>query len=167
MEMLTFKQFTEKHCWKGYVKRGMKKKGDKLVNNCVKEDNDNRPILGVVENIEIIGIGSCKAKIDSGNEAYNVLHGTDVVIGKDSFTCVTLDEKKITKPLLNTIQINIGSGIKEDRPVTTFDIVLGNITYKDVPFSISDRTENDEKVLVGEPFISELNALIDVDKTVD
>jgi hypothetical protein len=27
----------KKACWKGYKKKGMKKKGDKMVNNCVKE----------------------------------------------------------------------------------------------------------------------------------
>jgi len=27
----------KKACWKGYEKKGMKKKGDKMVNNCVKE----------------------------------------------------------------------------------------------------------------------------------
>lgn len=26
-------------CWKGYVKKGMKKKGKKLVPNCVKSNN--------------------------------------------------------------------------------------------------------------------------------
>ena len=165
MEMLTFKQFLdEKHCWKGYVKRGMKKKGNRMVNNCVKEDTENRPILGVVEEMIIDGVGKCLAKIDSGNEAYNVLHGVDVVIGDKEFTCTTLNDKQIRKPLISTIQINIGSGIKEERPVTTFDIVLDGKTYKNIPFSISDRTENEEKVLVGEPFIRDLNALIDVDK---
>ena len=163
--MLTFKQFLdEKHCWKGYVKRGMKKKGNRMVNNCVKEDTENRPILGVVEEMIIDGVGKCLAKIDSGNEAYNVLHGVDIVMGDKEFTCTTLDEKQIRKPLISTIQINIGSGIKEERPVTTFDIVLDGKTYKNIPFSISDRTENEEKVLVGEPFIRDLNALIDVDK---
>ena len=165
MEMLTFKQFLdEKHCWKGYVKRGMKKKGGRMVNNCVKEDTEDRPILGVIEDITIDGVGNCTAKIDSGNEAYNVLHGVDVVIGNKEFTCTTIDNKQIRKPLIDTIQINIGSGIKEERPVTTFDIILRGVTYKNVPFSISDRAENEEKVLVGEPFVRELNALIDVDK---
>ncbi len=27
----------EKPCWDGYVKDGMKKKGDRMVNNCVKK----------------------------------------------------------------------------------------------------------------------------------
>jgi hypothetical protein len=42
------------------------------------KDFYNKPILGVNEYIDINGIGLLKAKIDSGNEAYNVLHGVDV-----------------------------------------------------------------------------------------
>lgn len=39
--MKTFKQFLERDgCWDGYKKVGMKKKGDKMVPNCVPEDNE-------------------------------------------------------------------------------------------------------------------------------
>ena len=30
-------------CWDGFVKRGMKKKGDRMVNNCVKSDGPSKP----------------------------------------------------------------------------------------------------------------------------
>jgi len=39
-EGLTFQQFQEK-CWQGYKKEGMKKKGDKVVPNCVPEQVTN------------------------------------------------------------------------------------------------------------------------------
>lgn len=35
--MKTFKEYVEEACWKGYKKVGMKKKGDKMVPNCVKK----------------------------------------------------------------------------------------------------------------------------------
>jgi hypothetical protein len=35
--MKTFKQYVEA-CWTGYTAKGMKKKGDRMVPNCVKED---------------------------------------------------------------------------------------------------------------------------------
>jgi len=35
--MKTFKQYTEA-CWTGYAAKGMKKKGNHMVPNCVKED---------------------------------------------------------------------------------------------------------------------------------
>ena len=44
----SFDENEEKACWKGYKKKGMKKKGDKIVNNCVKESNS---ILNFLEAI--------------------------------------------------------------------------------------------------------------------
>lgn len=44
----SFDENEEKACWKGYKKEGMKKKGDKIVNNCVKESNS---ILNFLEAI--------------------------------------------------------------------------------------------------------------------
>lgn len=171
--MLTFKQYiTEKRClkcWKGYARRGMKKKGSKMVNNCVKikEDTETRPILGVTEYITIDGIGSVVAKIDSGNEAYNVLHGVDIERnGDDTVTFITIDDKKITLPCTGSIDINIGSGNIESRPTVVLDIILKDKHYKDVTFSIADRADNEQQVLVGEPFIKRLNALVDVKRSV-
>jgi len=168
MEMLTFKQYClEKHCWKGYVKRGMKKKGNRMVNNCVKEEHENRPILGVTEYITIDGIGSVVAKIDSGNEAYNVLHGVDIEDnGDDTVTFTTINDKKITLPRTGRIDINIGSGNIETRPTVVLDIILRDTPYKGVTFSIADRADNEQQVLIGEPFIERLNALVDVKRSV-
>lgn len=166
MEMLTFKQFiNEIHCWKGYTKRGTKKKGGKTVNNCVKikEDTENRPILGVTEYITIDGIGSVIAKIDSGNEAYNVLHGVNIKHNSDdTITFTTINDKKITLPCTGNIDINIGSGNIESRPTVILNIILKNKHYNGVTFSIADRADNEQQVLIGEPFIERLNALIDV-----
>jgi hypothetical protein len=70
---------------------------------------ENRPILGVTEYITIDGIGSVVAKIDSGNEAYNVLHGVDIEdSGDDTLTFTTINDKKITLPRTGSIDINIG-----------------------------------------------------------
>ena len=39
LNMMSFKQFSEA-CWDGYKKIGMKKKGNKMVPNCVPVDED-------------------------------------------------------------------------------------------------------------------------------
>ena len=36
--MLSYKEFLDEACWKGYKKLGMKKKGNKMVPNCVPEE---------------------------------------------------------------------------------------------------------------------------------
>jgi stalled ribosome alternative rescue factor ArfA len=38
----------KKACWKGYKKQGMKKKGDKKVNNCVKESSEIYKFVGCI-----------------------------------------------------------------------------------------------------------------------
>ena len=167
--MLTFKQFVnEKQCWKGYVRRGMKKKGNRMVNNCVKEDVSTRPaglprpILGVTEIIDIEGIGEVEAKIDSGNEAYNVLLGLDIRQQGDKINFTTVGDKRLTLPMTGSIDINIGSGNIESRPTVELNFTLQGKYYTGVTFSLADRVQNDQPVLIGEPFVKQINALIDV-----
>jgi len=124
----------------------------------------NKPVFGVTEFIDIDGIGRLRAKIDSGNEAYNVLHGVDVTEDNESVSFTTVDSKRIRAQKAGDIKIHIGSGVKEDRPIVKLDININGEKYKDVPFSIADRTENEDPILVGEPFLKKLNAVIDVNK---
>lgn len=163
MEMLTFKRYINEKCWKGYKQKGTKRKGKRIVPNCVKEDY-TRIILGVVEPIDIKGIGSVEAKIDSGNEAHNVLHGINIDNSGDKITFTTIDNKRITLSKTGTIDINIGSGNIEHRPTVVLSFILKGQLYRDVTFSIADRAENEQQVLIGEPFIKMINALIDVKK---
>lgn len=123
-----------------------------------------KPVFGVNEVIEIDGIGKLKAKVDSGNEAYNVLHGVDISEEGENVTFTTVDNKRITKPKSGSITIHIGSGVKEERPTVDLDIKVDGKAYKGVTFSIADRTENEDPILVGEPFLKKLNAVIDVNK---
>jgi hypothetical protein len=46
------------------------------------------------------------------------------------------------------------------------DISIDGKMYKGVPFSVADRSENEDPILVGEPFLKKLNAIIDVNKPV-
>lgn len=123
-----------------------------------------KPVFGVNELIEIDGLGKIKAKIDSGNEAYNVIHGVDVSEEGENVSFTTVNNKRMTRPRKGEIKIHIGSGVKEDRPIVLIDIKINGKMYKSVPFSIADRSENEDPILVGEPFLKKLNALIDVNK---
>ena len=70
---------------------------------------------------------------------------------------------RLEKPTEDTIIINIGEGNTVERPVCLFDCVIGGKKFKSIPFSISNRSTNDHKVLIGKDFIkNELDALIDV-----
>lgn len=120
--------------------------------------------MGLIEDIHIHGIGTLKAKTDTGNSAHNVLHG--IVKGEKNgqITFESESGEMITLPYEDAIKIHIGSGNKEHRPVVKLDVSLNGKTYKNVPFSIADRTENEYKVLLGKDFIKANGGIVDVTK---
>jgi hypothetical protein len=120
-------------------------------------------VLGLEELIYVDGVGELSAKLDTGNGAFNVLHGIDIQIKNNRVSFTTVHDKKITKSISDTITINLGAGNTEERPVVLFDVELGNNVFKNIPFSISNRSDNNHKVLIGKTFIEKnLDALIDV-----
>ena len=129
----------------------------------------NKP-LGLIETINFKELGPIEAKIDSGNGAYNVLHGVNLEYsglddnyeGRSHVTFETVDGKTIKKRVIEFIDINIGSGNIEERPVVEFDIEIGDKVYPATKFSIGNREENEYKILVGKDFIEQLGGLIDV-----
>ena len=121
----------------------------------------NKP-LGLIETITFEELGPIEAKIDSGNGAYNVLHGVNIIEDGDEVSFDTVDNKTLKKKLVEHIDINIGSGNIETRPVVLFDIEIGDKKYPSTKFSIGDRKENEYKILVGKDFIEKLGGLIDV-----
>jgi len=123
----------------------------------------NKP-LGLIETISFKELGPVEAKVDSGNGAYNVLHGVNLQYNdnKSNVTFDTVNDKTLTLPIKEFIDINIGSGNIEERPVVEFDIEIGDKKYPATKFSIGDREENEYKILVGKDFIEQLGGLIDV-----
>lgn len=121
--------------------------------------------IGLIEEIQIPELQlNIQAKIDSGNDAYNVLHGENINIQGKIVTFITVDNKQIKKDIKDVININVGAGNTEERPVVLFDIILGNKKFKNVPFSIGNRSDNEYPILIGMPFISKIGALINVNK---
>jgi len=122
-----------------------------------------KQVFGLIEFFDLDGVGKIPAKLDSGNGAYNVLHGVDIQIQGDRVFFRTENGKTLLKDKKGFITINIGEGETKERPVVEFDFRIGNKEFKNIPFSISDRTTNLYKILVGKEFIeNELDALIDV-----
>lgn len=119
-------------------------------------------VIGLIEKIELAGIGSLEAKVDSGNGAYNVLHGEDITKQGDKVTFTTVNGKRIIKDIHDTIQINVGAGHVEERPVVYFRMKFADTEFDNIPFSIGNRSQNQYKVLIGKDFIKQLDALIDV-----
>ena len=121
-----------------------------------------KTVIGLIEEMEIAGLGKIKVKIDSGNGAYNVLHGEDLTQQGSKVSFTTINGKRLIKDIVDTVSINVGAGHVEERPVVKFRIKFAGTEFDDVLFSIGDRSENEYKVLVGKDFIKQLDALIDV-----
>jgi hypothetical protein len=125
-----------------------------------------KTVLGLEETIYIDGVGQLRAKLDTGNGAFNVLHGEDIQQDGEMVRFTTENGVVLEKPISDHITINLGAGNKEDRPVVLFNVKIGNKVFRDIPFSIGNRAENSHKVLIGKLFIqNELDALIDVGLT--
>ena len=127
-------------------------------------------VIGLEEPILIKGVGEIIAKVDSGNGGYNVIHGEDLTVQGDILTFKTVnkdgDDRRVSKKIKETINVNIGGGHIQERPVVELDVQFGGQDYKKIPFSVTDRSGNDNKVLISKDFVGkELDALIDVNKT--
>ena len=122
-----------------------------------------KQVFGLIEFFDLDGVGRIPAKLDSGNGAYNVLHGEDIQIQGDKVFFRTENGKTLLKDKKGEITINVGAGNMEDRPVVEFDFTIGNKQFTNIPFTLSDRSTNLYKILVSKEFIEdELDALIDV-----
>lgn len=121
-------------------------------------------VIGLIEEMDIAGIGTVMAKVDSGNGAFNVLHGEDIDKQGNKVSFTTIGGKRIIKDIKDMITINVGAGNVEERPVVSFRIKFAGTEFDNVPFSIGNRSTNEYKVLVGKDFIKQLDALIDVSK---
>lgn len=121
-----------------------------------------KPTFSEKEPIIIKGIGKYVAKVDSGNDAYCVLHGDDIDINGEDVSFTTDSGKLIKTKLVDTITINVGAGVEEKRPIVLFDITLNGKSYQGVKFSIGNRKDNEEKVLLGLKFLKPLKAKIEL-----
>ena len=85
---LTQAQKVDEACWKGYRAKGMKKKGGKLVPNCVKEGEGYQP------EIEHSKLGDAKKKADKKRESKLPPHLQGDAIGKMKKAFATEEDKK-------------------------------------------------------------------------
>ena len=122
-----------------------------------------KQVLGLIEFFDVDGIGKIPSKLDSGNGAFNVIHGEDIQVQGDKVLFKTVNNKHLMKDKVDDIIINVGAGNTEERPVVEFDLKIGNKEFTKIPFSVGNRTSNLYKILVSKDFIEkELDALIDV-----
>ena len=124
-----------------------------------------KQVLGLIEFFDVNGIGKIPSKLDSGNGAFNVIHGDkdSIQLQGNKVLFKTVNNKHLIKDKIDEIVINTGGGVMDKRNVVEFDFKIGNKEFRNIPFSIGDRSSNLYKILVSKDFIEEhLDALIDV-----
>jgi len=122
-----------------------------------------KQVLGLIEHFDVDGVGKIPSKLDSGNGAYNVIHGEDIQLQGNKVHFLTVNNRRLMKDKVDEIVINVGAGNTEKRNVVNFDLKIGNKEFRDIPFSVGNRSSNLYKILVSKDFIeNELDALIDV-----
>ena len=142
--------------------------GQEMINRIVRYISDRSnwkgsyKDIGSLEEVEIDGIGTLDARVDTGNEGHNVLRATDINIDDNKVEFTTDNDITISLPLQDTVIINVGAGIREKRPVVAMDMKLGRKIYKNVMFSLSDRDGNDYPILIGIKFLKDNNFRVDV-----
>jgi len=131
-----------------------------------KQYYEQQQVIGTVEEVEIEGVGRVSARIDTGNTGFNVLHAVNIdnlLSHKVRFE--TIDNKTLVKPIAGEISILAGKETQK-RFVVHFNLRIGSKFFENTPFSLSDRSANEEKVLIGEPFLKKMEAMVDTTKAV-
>jgi hypothetical protein len=112
--------------------------------------------------IYIEGIGAGVAQADTGNTGYNVIHGVIQNMENGRVTFKTINNQTVTRPVVEFITAVSGSSNEEQRPVVGLTIMVNGMTHQNVPFSLSDRTENSYSILLGKPFLKEITSFVKI-----
>lgn len=118
-------------------------------------------ILGNTEGITIQHVGNVKATVDTGNSGYNVLHATDVKRDGNNVTFKTINDKVLTLPIFDVITVT-GNNNTDDRFVVKLDCSVGNMQFNEEPFSLADRSGQDNPVLLSQDFIKKNGGVVNV-----
>lgn len=143
--------------------------GQKLIDKLVKYSIDrnnwhyNHRESGLIEPIEIKEVGKFSAKLDTGNESYNVLGAEDVTVNNGMVT-FKVQGVEYVKPIVSNVRIRTNNDMVDRRPVVEFDIKFRNRNFKNIRFSLVPRRYNKYPVLMGNKFISTAKLTVNVNK---
>lgn len=127
-------------------------------------DRDNWKLkaqeCGWIEMLEINDIGDIKAKFDTGNGSLCVLHADNFVID-NGVVRWNYGEKSYEKPIKTIKEVHVG-GLRdyiEERPVIEIDVTFDGVVYKEVDFTLDDRTGR-IPVLINRRFMRKANLMV-------
>jgi ribosomal protein S6--L-glutamate ligase len=132
--------------------------GQRLIDNVIKHSIDrtnwhfNHREAGLIEPLKIDGIGDFQAKLDTGNESYNVL-GAENVEEYNGTVSFRVQGKQYEMPVVSHVRIRTNNINVDRRPVVELDVEFRNRTFRKVRFSLVPRKLNKYPVLIGNRFM--------------
>jgi ribosomal protein S6--L-glutamate ligase len=113
---------------------------------------------GYIETVNIESMGDMKAKMDTGNGSYCVIHSDKWEIEGKYVTWTnngnTYEHKLDGMKRVRTM------GKMEERPSILLNVTFNGDTYKDVKFTISNREQMSTPILLNRTFIRQANLVI-------
>ena len=101
---------------------------------------EEKKVLGLIEFFNIDGIGKVAAKLDSGNGAYNVLHGEDIQEQGDKVFFKTVNGRTLLLPkvdeISNLYKILVGKDFIQQDLDALIDVSKENIADKNIEADI-------------------------------
>ena len=118
--------------------------------------------VAVSETISVDG-ADYTAKIDTGNSGYNSIDASEIKINEKNHTVTfKINGKTITKKIASRIKIKRGgTEERETRPVVFMDVVFKDREYKNVKFSLTNRSHMQYQVLLGLRFLRQTGMQVD------
>jgi RimK family alpha-L-glutamate ligase len=128
---------------------------DSVVEHAIDRENwhFNHREAGLIEPITIENIGKFDAKLDTGNESYNVL-GAENIEEFNGTVRFKMQGKQYELPVVAHTRIRTNNIHVDRRPVVELDVEFRNRKFRNVRFSLVPRSLNKYKVLIGNKFMN-------------
>lgn len=114
---------------------------------------------GYIEMINVEAMGDMKAKMDTGNGSYCVIHADTWDIKENGYVTWTHNGKTYEHKL-DGMKNSRTMGRMEERPAVLLNVTFNGDTFKDVKFTISNRKEMSTPILLNRSFITMANLVI-------
>lgn len=133
----------------------------KVIKHITNKDNWTlTPIeCGYIEKVHIESIGWVNAKMDTGNGSYCVIHADKYKVSDDGYVSWTHNGIEFEHKL-DSIKKVRAMGKLEERPAVLLDLTFNGDVYKNINFTITNRSKMSTPILLNRSFIKQANLVI-------
>lgn len=120
--------------------------------------------IGTHVKVKFLSMGNATldGKVDTGAELSS-MHVDSFNIAGDmvAMTCKLISSSMFRLPLTRMVTIRNSDGQTEERPVVTVQISINNDNRMNVEFSLNDRSNNADQILIGQNILKTGNFIVD------